>query len=101
MFVWLVHRVSGLFLVALFAIKIVTAFFLYTKGTKPEWALLLHRQPFADLLILVLFSFHALYGLKTVIYDLGLRREKLLFWASTVAATALSLALVTIYLGVS
>ena len=101
MFVWVVHRISGLFLIVLFALKILSAFFLYTKGQKPEWALMLHRQPVSDVMILVLFSFHALYGLRTVVYDLGFRREKLLFWISTVAAAVLSVVLVTIYAGVA
>ncbi|MDH7501012.1 MAG: hypothetical protein QHH30_11595 [candidate division NC10 bacterium] len=101
MFAWLFHRISGLFLIALFGIKIYTGFFLYTKEKKPDWAILLHRQPLVDLLILVLLTFHVFYGLKTILYDLGIHREKFLFWSSTLLAGLVSLLLIAIYLKVS
>src|SRR4030042_3972577 len=44
MFVWIVHRVTGLLLIGLLAVKFVTAFFLMTKAEKPDWALLLHTR---------------------------------------------------------
>jgi len=101
MFAWLFHRISGLFLIVLFGIKIFTGFFLYTKEKKPDWAILLHRQPVVDVLIFVLLAFHIAYGLKTILYDLGIRREKLLFWTSTLAGGAASILLVAIYLRVN
>lgn len=101
MFAWLFHRISGLFLIVLFGIKIFTGFYLYTKEKKPDWAILLHRQPMVDLLILILFTFHVFYGLKTILYDLGIRREKLLFWSSTLLGGLVSLLLIAIYLKVS
>ena len=48
MFVWLFHRISGVSLIVLFGIKILTSFFLFTKDKKPDWALSLHRQPVID-----------------------------------------------------
>jgi len=45
MFVWLFHRISGVSLIVLFGIKIFSAFFIYTKDNKPDWALGLHRHP--------------------------------------------------------
>lgn len=101
MFAWLFHRISGLFLIFLFGIKIFTGFYLYTKGEKPQWALLLHRQPLTDLLIIVLFTFHVFYGIKALLYDLGMRREKLLFWASTLLGVVVSILLIAIYLRVT
>jgi succinate dehydrogenase/fumarate reductase cytochrome b subunit len=97
MFIWLFHRISGVSLVVLFGIKILTAFFLYTKDAKPDWALSLHRQPLLDVLILVLFTFHSVYGLRTIVIDLGYKREKLLFRVSNIAAGAISLALLYAY----
>ena len=101
MFAWLFHRISGLFLIVLFGIKILSGFYLYTKEKKPDWAILLHRQPMVDLLIMVLFTFHVLYGIKTILYDLGVRREKLLFWSSTLLGVLVSLLLIAIYLRVN
>jgi len=101
MFAWLFHRISGLFLIVLFGIKIFTGFYLYTKEKKPDWAILLHRQPMVDLLIFILFTFHVFYGLKSILYDLGFRREKFLFWSSTLLGGLVSLLLIAIYLRVS
>ena len=97
MFIWLFHRISGVALILLLGAKITTSFFLMTKNVKPDWALSIHRQPAVDVLILVLFTFHSIYGLRTIIIDLGFRKEKLLFWASNIAAMAISAALLYFY----
>jgi succinate dehydrogenase cytochrome b556 subunit len=101
MFIWLFHRISGLTLLVLFGIKILTAYFLFTKDQKPDWALSLHRNPVLDILILVLFTFHSFYGLRTLVIDLGYRREKQLFWISNIAAAVISAALIILYFRVS
>jgi succinate dehydrogenase/fumarate reductase cytochrome b subunit len=97
MFIWLFHRISGVILIVLFSIKILTSFFLFTKDKKPDWALSLHRQPVLDVLILILFTFHSLYGLRTIAIDLGYRKEKQLFWIANVAAAVISAALLILY----
>jgi succinate dehydrogenase/fumarate reductase cytochrome b subunit len=97
MFIWLSHRISGVSLIILFSIKIFSAFFLYTKDKKPDWALGLHRQPVLDILIFVLFTFHSMYGLRTIAIDLGYRKEKQLFWLSNVVAALISLILIFLY----
>ncbi len=97
MFIWLFHRISGVSLVVLFGVKIFTSFFLFTKDNKPDWALSLHRQPVIDVLILVLFTFHSIYGIRTIIMDMGYRNEKRLFLASNVVASVLSAFLLYIY----
>ncbi|OHE21699.1 MAG: hypothetical protein A2X95_09015 [Syntrophobacterales bacterium GWF2_56_9] len=97
MFIWLFHRISGAILIVLFSIKILTSFFLFTKDKKPDWALSLHRQPVLDVLILILFTFHSLYGLRTIAIDLGYRKEKQLFWIANVAAALISAALIILY----
>jgi len=101
MFIWLFHRISGLSLVVLIGIKILTSYFLFTKETKPDWALSLHRQPVLDVILLVLFVFHSMYGIRTIIIDLGYRKEKQLFVLSTVVAAVLSAGLVYLYAVVS
>jgi succinate dehydrogenase/fumarate reductase cytochrome b subunit len=97
MFVWLVHRISGVLLIVLLGLKVVTGFSLMTRQAKPDWALALHATPVTDTLLLVLLVFHALYGLRTILYDLGVRRDRLLFWASTGLAIVGSAALLAVY----
>lgn len=97
MFVWVFHRASGLLLILLLGIKFSTSFFLMTKDQKPDWALVLHANPFSDTLLIILIVFHALYGLRTVIIDLGLKKEKLLFWIFTLLSIALSASLLVVY----
>lgn len=97
MFIWLVHRISGLLLILLLGIKFLTSFFLMTKAQKPDWALVLHTNPLTDTFLIVAGVYHAFYGLRTFIIDCGARKEKLLFWLSTVLATAVAAALLVIY----
>ncbi len=97
MFVWIFHRISGLLLILLLSIKFLTAFFLMTKEQKPDWALVLHTNPFIDTLLIISVVFHALYGLRTIAMDLGLRKEKLLFWVSTLLSLILSTLLLALY----
>jgi succinate dehydrogenase/fumarate reductase cytochrome b subunit len=97
MFIWLFHRTSGVLLIVLIALKIFSSYFLYTKDKKPGWALGIHRNPVVDVLILVLFTFHSLYGLRTIAIDLGYKREKQLFWLSNVLGCVISAALLVLY----
>ena len=97
MFVWVVHRITGILLIVLLSLKFLTSFFLMTKEQKPDWALVLHANPLSDTLLIIAVVFHALYGLRTVIIDLGLRREKLLFWLFTILGVGLTGALVVVY----
>jgi succinate dehydrogenase/fumarate reductase cytochrome b subunit len=86
-------------LILLLGIKILTAFFLMTKGQKPDWALVLHTNSFVDTILIISVVYHALYGLRTIIIDLGLRKEKLLFWIFTILGIVLSALLLIIYYG--
>lgn len=97
MFVWVFHRVSGLLLILVLGVKFLTSFFLMTKEQKPDWALVLHTNPFIDTILIISVVFHALYGLRTAIIDFGLRKEKLLFWIFTILGGVLSAALLIIY----
>ncbi|MFQ6082292.1 MAG: hypothetical protein ACE5WD_02900 [Candidatus Aminicenantia bacterium] len=98
MFVWVFHRISGLLLIVLLGIKFFTSFFLMTKDQKPDWALALHTNPLTDILLIITVVFHAMYGLRTVIYDLGVKKEKLLFWVFTLLSIILSTLLIIVYL---
>lgn len=97
MFVWIFHRVSGLLLIVLLGIKFLTSFYLMTKEQKPDWALVLHTNPLTDTVLIISIVFHALYGLRTVIIDLGVKKEKLLFWIFTVLGVLASALLLIIY----
>ncbi len=101
MFIWLFHRISGVALIVLFGVKLLTSFFLFTKDKKPDWALSLHRHPVIDVLILILFTFHSIYGLRTIAIDLGYKNETRLFWISNVVAAAISIILIYFYFRVS
>jgi succinate dehydrogenase/fumarate reductase cytochrome b subunit len=57
----------------------------------------LHRQPVIDVLILVLFTFHSIYGIRTIIMDLGYRNEKRLFFVANIAASVISAFLLSLY----
>lgn len=97
MFIWFFHRISGVCLIVLIGIKILTSYFLFAKDKKPDWALSLHRQPVLDVLILILFTFHSIYGIRTIMIDLGYKKEKVLFWLSNGIAGAISTALLYLY----
>ena len=97
MFVWVFHRVSGLLLIVLLGVKFLTSFFLMTKEQKPDWALVLHTNPLTDTILIISIVFHALYGLRTVIIDLGVNKEKLLFWVFTILGVVSSAILLIIY----
>ncbi len=101
MFIWLFHRISGAFLIVLIGMKLFTAFFLFTKDKKPDWALSLHRNPTLDVLIIILFTFHSVYGLRTIAVDLGYRKEKQLFVLSNVIASAIAVVLLYLYVRMS
>jgi succinate dehydrogenase/fumarate reductase cytochrome b subunit len=101
MFIWLFHRISGGLLILLFGIKILTSYFLFTKDKKPDWALSLHRHPVLDVLILILFTFHSIYGLRTIAIDLGYRKEKQLFLLSNIVASLIAVVLIYMYIRMS
>ena len=91
MFVWIFHRVSGLILIGLMVFKIITGYGILGRLGQDaiEPMRELHRHLFLDLLTVGLFIYHAMYGLRTCLIDLGVRKEKLLFWLFTVLGTIL------------
>lgn len=67
-FIWNFHRFSGLTLIILLALKILTGFAMVGKITimKSSLAHSIHTHPLLDISILLLFVFHALYGLHKI-----------------------------------
>ena len=94
---WLIHRISGLIMFGLFILKFVTAFYLLPDD-KPSWALFLHRHPAVDISLIFLICHHTCFGLKTMLFEIGFRKEKLLVYSATVVALALSIVGMIIYL---
>ncbi len=86
MFVWIFHRISGVLLIALVAFQLVTGFFqASTANAELVKAVAdLHKHATLNCLMVFLFIFHSLYGVRTILMDLGVKAEKLLFWASTI-----------------
>ena len=82
MFVWVFHRVSGLILILLIGFKIYSGFGVAgSMGEEviPYWTEL-HSSLAVDLAVIFLFIYHSLYGLRTCLVDLGVKKEKELFW---------------------
>ena len=89
MFVWIFHRISGVLLIFLLVFQFSTGF-LQVSSTQPEslkTAAALHRHAALNCLLVFLVIFHGLYGLRTILLDLGLQRERLLFWSCTALGT--------------
>jgi succinate dehydrogenase cytochrome b556 subunit len=86
MFVWIFHRISGLLLIFLLSLQLVTGFFQASTSNSDLVATMasLHRHSVLNCLMVFLLVFHALYGIRTILMDLGLGREKLLFWSANV-----------------
>lgn len=85
MFVWLFHRISGFILLVLVGIKILSGYGLTGELNFPR-SDFFHTNGVIDIFIIFLFIFHSLYGVRTLLIDMGLKRERALFWASSAAA---------------
>jgi succinate dehydrogenase/fumarate reductase cytochrome b subunit len=94
MFVWVFHRISGLVMIALFGFKIYSGFGsagAMGQDAIPSWTKL-HSNLAVDLVAIFLFIYHSLYGVRTCLVDLGLKRqEKQLFWGLSAAGMAIYL----------
>jgi succinate dehydrogenase/fumarate reductase cytochrome b subunit len=93
MFPYYFIRFSGPLLLILVGLKMLSGYALMGNAPEVSWLSDLHQNRTLDLLLLLFFIFHALYGLRLFIIDLGMmKQEKLLFWAFT----AMSLILVVL-----
>ena len=97
MFVWVFHRISGLLLIVLLSIQLLTGFFQAGESSS-ELAMTLHSHAVLNCLIVFFFVFHSLYGIRTILMDLGLGREKLFFWSANVLGLVIFAVFLLVYL---
>src|SRR2546429_5654585 len=87
---WLVQRVSAVGLFLLIPIKIYTGW--AARGKVPELpdlfgsARKVHFNASIDILLLLFFLLHGLYGLRVILIDLGWIREDRFFWRTLALA---------------
>jgi len=87
MFPYYFIRFSGPLLLILVGLKILSGYSLVGRMEGNPWLSGLHQNRTLDILLLFLFIFHALYGLRLFLIDFGMmKREKLLFWIFTIMA---------------
>ncbi len=90
MFPYYFIRFSGPILFILIGMKILSGYALTGKLDNISWLARLHENRALDLFLLVLFIFHACYGLRLFLIDLGMaKKENLLFWLFTVIGLTL------------
>jgi len=90
MFPYYIVRFSGPLLLILVGLKILSGYSLVGRIQGVSWLSNLHMNRTLDLLLLFVFIFHALYGLRLFLIDFGMvKKEKVLFWASTIISAGL------------
>jgi len=99
-FVWIFHRISGLLLIALLSFQLFTGFFQASTSNHPLVSTFadLHRHAALNCVMVFLFVFHSLYGIRTILMDLGMGREKLLFWCANVLGLVIFAVFLLVYL---
>ena len=92
MFPYYFIRFSGPLLFILVGLKFLSGYSLTGKINGISWLPSLHQNRTLDFLLLFLFTFHAFYGLRLFLIDLGMmKKEKTLFWISSMAGIGLFL----------
>ncbi len=90
MFPYYFIRFTGPLLLLLVGLKILSGFALVGRMNGIPWISGLHQNRTLDLLLLFGFIFHAFYGLRLFLIDLGMvKQEKLLFWTFTTISAGL------------
>ena len=90
MFPYYFLRFSGPLLFILVGLKILSGYVLVGRITGISWLSTLHENRALDVSVLSLFIFHAFYGLRLFLIDLGMvKQESLLFWVLTIMSAGL------------
>jgi len=82
MFPYYFLRFSGPILMFLIGVKILSGYAL-SGNVISETLSKSHREDFIDNLLIPLFLFHGFYGLRLFLIELGIDRERFLFWLFT------------------
>jgi succinate dehydrogenase cytochrome b556 subunit len=90
-FVWVFHRITGLVLVVVLCAQLMTGFFQASASNAEMVKTIAGLHKHALLVSLLVFAaiFHGLYGIRTILLDLGMKRERLLFWIANVLGLVL------------
>jgi succinate dehydrogenase/fumarate reductase cytochrome b subunit len=89
MFPYYFIRFTGPLLLILVGLKILSGYSLVGR-IQASWLSNLHINKTLDVLLLFVFVFHALYGLRLFLIDWGMvKQEKVLFWAFTIISAGL------------
>ena len=91
------NRISGLVMSILIGTKLISGLYLLPEE-KPEWAMSLHRQTVLDIMLIFLLCLHACFGLKTILFEIGLFKEKVLAYAATILSLVLAVISVIVYM---
>jgi succinate dehydrogenase cytochrome b556 subunit len=99
-FVWVFHRISGIVLIFLMAFQVCTGLFQASTSSSDLVKTMadLHRHAAVNCLLVFFLIFHAIYGVRTMILDLGARREKVVFWICTALGVVLFAAFLVFFL---
>ena len=90
MFPYYFIRFSGPVLFVLVGLKLLSGYAVVGRAPGLSWLSPLHESRLLDVLLLILFIFHAFYGLRLFLIDLGMvKRERLLFWVATIVSVIL------------
>jgi succinate dehydrogenase/fumarate reductase cytochrome b subunit len=90
MFPYYFLRISGPLLFILVGLKILSGYALTGKTGSSALLSGLHQNRALDCLLLFFFIFHALYGLRLFLIDLGMvKQEGILFWVCTAGSVTL------------
>ena len=99
MFVWLFHRISGVLLIFLLGFQLFTGFFQASESSSDLVKTMagLHKHSVLNFLLVFLCTFHALYGVRTILIDLGVKHEKILFWVCTALGAVVTVVFLVLY----
>lgn len=96
--VWLVLRAAAIALLVLVPLKVWSGWAFMRGG--PAWLARLHVDPWLDVLLIAAVAFHGLFGLRTLLIEIGLVGvARGLAVAATVVAAALTLLAIALNVG--
>ncbi|MFD1706205.1 hypothetical protein ACFSCZ_05465 [Siminovitchia sediminis] len=72
---WLIQRITALLLVVLIPLQLFSGFALAGKISYNSFLAAIHSHPLTNLLLVFSVTFHALYGLRVILIDLGIVKD--------------------------